>query len=207
MFLTRVFLLGWITPPARRSLLHHDSSNFVGSFSSDLRVTFPMKVICRLATWFLIIVMSKNIQRIILFVILSSFASVVVTPSILMMLRWRKNSISPRSETRRAHISHPHSKIFMGMTSNINYLLQRSTYVSFQKWCNAPIDEEAEAVIISTSYLLQILYDTNLPRYLKCFLNVTNPSETVMLFIPFDYSYALSYFCLFFSRFLSCKVW
>ena len=69
------------------------------------------------------------------------------------------------------------------MTSYIMYFLRMSIDVSFQKLYNSPIDEEVEASILSTSYLLQKLYDTNLPRYLKFFVNIINPHDTVMLFV------------------------
>ena len=76
--------------------------------------------------------------------------------------------------------------------------------MSFQKWFNAPIDKETEAIILSTSYSLRRLYDTKLPRYLKCFVKVTNPSETMILFVSLDSSYALYPCYLFcFSLFLA----
>ena len=49
---TRVFLLEWSTPQTHHLLLHHSISSFIGSCSSQLRVTFLMKVSFCLATWF-----------------------------------------------------------------------------------------------------------------------------------------------------------
>ena len=161
-----VFLLEWSTPPTRRLLLHHSVSSFVGSCLSDFWITFPMKVSFRLAT----------------------FPCVVVNPSILMMLWCRKTSSLFRSDIRRAQLSHPHSRIFMVMARKINYFMRRSTDVSFQKWFDATIGKELEASLLSTSYSLQRLYNTNLPLYLKLFVNVTNLSETVMMLVLFEAS-------------------
>ena len=68
--------------------------------------------------------------------------------------------------------------------------------MSFQKWSNSPIDEDIESSLPSPSCSSQILYDTKLPIYLKCFVNVKNPSETVILFVSFASSYDVSTRCL-----------
>ena len=137
--------------PLSHAGTHHTVSIFVGSCSSDLRVTFLIKVNCRLDNWFWIIGIPKNIWWIISFVILSSFTCFIVTQSILLMLQCRKTSSLFRSETRRDYLSHTHRRRFMGMARKIKYFMQRSTDVSLQKWFNAPIDEEAEASLLSTS--------------------------------------------------------
>ena len=151
MLCTRVFLLEWSKPLTCLLLLLHAVSTFVRSCSSGLHVTFLMKLSCPLATWFWIIGISKKLLWIISLVILSSFTYVIVTPSILLMLQCRKTFSLFISEMRRAQISHPHSRRFMAMERNIRFLLRRSTDVSFQKWFNAPIDEEEETSILSTS--------------------------------------------------------
>ena len=37
----------------------------------------------------------------------------------------------------------------------------------------------------------------NIPRYIKCFVNVKNPSENMILFVSFDSWYALYSHCIF----------
>ena len=156
-----------------------------------------MKVSCCLATWFWIVGISKNLQPIVSFVIIPPFTCVIVTPITLLMLWCSKTSILFRSEMRRSQLLHPHIRIFMGMASNIKYLLWRSAAIYLQKLFNANIDEEEEASLLSTSQSLWRLYDKELPIYIKCFVNVTKTSETVMLFVSFASSYALSSRCLF----------
>ena len=157
-----------------------------------------MKVSCWLATWFCILGISKNLWWIVSFVIIPFFTYVIVTPRIILMLQCSKTSSLFRIETCRDQLSHPHSIRFMGMARKIKYFLRRSTYVSFQQWLNSPINEEPWASLLSTSHLSHKLYDTKLPRYLECFMDVTKPSETVMLFVAFASLYDLS------SRYLSC---
>ena len=98
-----------------------------------------MKASCPFATWFWIISISKNIWWIVSFVILYYFTSVMVTPSILLMLRCRKTSGFSRSETLIAQILHIHSRICMGVSRKIKYLLRSLTY----------IDKESKASLLS----------------------------------------------------------
>ena len=104
-----------------------------------------------LATLFWIVLISRNIHWMISFVTLSYFNCLIVTTSILLMLWCRNTSSLFRSETRRAQLSNPHSRRFMVMARKIKYLLRGSTDVSFQKRFNAPIDEEADKSLLSTS--------------------------------------------------------
>ena len=135
--------------------------------SSEVRVTFPMKVSCRLAAWFWIICISKKSLTNNLICDSLPFTCVIVTLSIIMIIWWIKIFSLFRSETLRSHLSHPYSRRFVGMERNTRYFLQRSTDVSLQKWFNAPINEKVEASLLSTSYSSRILYETKLPSYLK----------------------------------------
>ena len=151
MFCTWVFLWEWSTPTTHRLFLHHAISTFVGICSSDLWVTYLMKVSCRLATLFWIIGISKNLQQIVSFMIISYLTCTIVTLSILLMLRRRKTSSLLRSDTHRDQLSHSHNIRYTEMARNINYFLRRSMTFSFQKWFNSPIGEGAEASYLSAS--------------------------------------------------------
>ena len=59
MLYTKILLLEWSTPTTCRLLLHHAVSNFFGSCSSELWITFLMKVSFCLATYFLMSVYKK----------------------------------------------------------------------------------------------------------------------------------------------------
>ena len=80
-----------------------------------------MKVSCRLATWFWIFIISKQIWKIVSFVILYSFICVIVTTRILLILLCSKTSSLFRSVTRKAQLSHIYSRRFMGMARKIKY--------------------------------------------------------------------------------------
>ena len=57
----------------------------MGIWSSEFLTTFPMKVSCRLASWYQIVGVLKNRFRTDSFVIFSSITIVVVILSILLM--------------------------------------------------------------------------------------------------------------------------
>ena len=54
------FLFVCSTPPRRLLRLHHTVRSLVGRWSSELRVTFPMNVSCRVAICFSMLGISKN---------------------------------------------------------------------------------------------------------------------------------------------------
>ena len=78
MCCTMDFLFEWITPPRFHFWLHHAVRSLVGSYKSELRTTFPIKVRWRFIIWFWMVGMLKNLSLTSAFLILSSFTSAIL---------------------------------------------------------------------------------------------------------------------------------
>ena len=128
------------TPP--RILLWLDSAvrSLVGRWSSELRATFPIKVSCCVAIYFLMIGISNNFFLIVSFVMCWSFASTILMPNMRRILRCGNTSSCFWSDVRSTHISHPLSNILMGTARKMRYLLQFLTLASVNNLERSPID-------------------------------------------------------------------
>ena len=76
--------------------------------------------------------MLNNLSLTSAFLILSSFTSVIVIPKILLTLLCRNTSSLERRNLRRAQLSLPQRRIFLGIAAKIRYLDLRSTDLSLQ---------------------------------------------------------------------------
>ena len=197
------FLVEWSTPPTRNLLLHHAVRSFVGSCSSELQVTFHMKVSC-FATWFWIVGISIIFWRIVSFVILFSFTCIILMSSILLMIRCKKTSSSSRSEMCSHILIVEYVWVWQGILS---------TCYGGWRMCLSkndsmlPLKKKQRWVFCQHCSQSRRLYVTNIPRYMNCFVNVTKPSETVTLFVSFASSYSLYSRCLFCLSLYFSQVW
>ena len=123
----------------------------MGGWSSELRATFPIKVRCRVAIYFLMLVISKNLFLTVSFVMCCSFNSSILMTSMLRMLQCRKTSSFFMRDVQSAQLSHPHSSKLMGMARKMRYLLQLSTLSSIHNLAMDPIDVLTDARRVSIS--------------------------------------------------------
>ena len=81
------------TPLCLLLWLHHMVRSLVRRWSSELRATFLIKVICPVAIFFLVLGISKNFFLTVSFAICCYFTSVIFMTSMHRMLQCRNTSI------------------------------------------------------------------------------------------------------------------
>ena len=103
--------------------------------------------------------MLNNLSLTSSFLFLSSFISVIVIPKILLTLLCRNTSSLESRDVRRAQLSLPQRRRLHGIAAKIRYLDLRSTDLSLQYLDRLPMEADAAAILLSTSWLLRRLYE------------------------------------------------
>ena len=110
-----------------------------------------MKVSCFVALCLSMLVVLNNFFLAVLFVVCCSFTSVILIPSMNLIMQCRKTSSLLRRDVRSAHLSHPHLSRLVGMARNMSYLMWLSTLVSDHNLWRDPIYSFTELRCVSMS--------------------------------------------------------